>query len=196
MSELPKHEWVSLLKRERRQREELGKRVADDKIDDPVALREWWASVAEILYAIQNRLGTPPDPMPMELLFILADTAAYLAKGTIPAPIRDVRGKGRAKPGPTETRDIRWAVTYRDAVERGWINDKSPSKPIVQAYGLKTQRTVQEWCQAYAPFGEDTHHNDPDLIRFRMEESGRRYSVANQRTHAAIQKRGKRGERK
>lgn len=198
MDKFKKQRWTELLNLECKQREALLEKVTGKKFDDPAALRQWWGTVSEVLYAMQNKLGMPPDPMPMEVLFVLADTAAYLATGTIPKTILDVRGRGSTGPGPSETRDIRWAVTYRRATAWGWIDDKAPVKTIVEAYKLKNKRTVQEWCEKYQPYGDDVHHRVPEIIRSRMEQSAQRYSVANARTHSAIvgRARGDKGELK
>jgi hypothetical protein len=197
MDKAQKSRWIELLNRECKQREAFRDKVTGGKFDDPSALREWWGTVSEILYAMQNKLGTPPDPMPMELLFVLADTASYLATGMIPSPILDVRARGATGPGPSETRDIRWAVTYRKAAETGLIDDKAPVKTIVEHYKLRSKRTVQEWCEKHQPYGNDEHHGMAVIIRVRMEHAAERYSIANRRTHSAIGHRAsKRGELK
>jgi len=196
MVTMPRHEWVALLDKEVRRREAFRDKIIDGRFENAAQLREWWKTVSEILYAMQNRQGTPPDPMPMELLFVLAETAAYLATGKIPSPIADVASKGRTGPGPAETRDIRWAVTYRAAVDRGWIDDPSPSKTLQIAYGLRSTRTVQYWCDNYQPFGEERHHNTPTIIVDRMEDAAKRYSIASGRTQSAILRKSNRGERK
>ena len=89
-----------------------------------VAVREWWGTVSEVLEGIKN--VTDLDDLPYELFAMLAGQAAYLAVGQIPDPIKHVGGKGRTAPGPSETSDIRWAVTYVHAVRKGLVRGLKP----------------------------------------------------------------------
>ena len=84
---------------------------------DTTSPRDWWKSVEDVLrhYAIQVARGRRPEPPPSELATVLSGLAGYLAVGQIPKPISDVRREGRRIPGPSERRDIGWAVAYREA---------------------------------------------------------------------------------
>ena len=112
-----KTEWRALLDREREQRGRMFETLPAGGKQHQLAVREWWGAVSEVLEGIKN--VTDWDDLPYELLDMLAGQAAYLAVGQIPDTIKHVGGKGRTAPGPGETSDIRWAVTYVRAVRDG-----------------------------------------------------------------------------
>jgi hypothetical protein len=130
------------------------------------ALREWWASVANILRAMGKPNAARID-LASELFLILGDMAQYLAKGQIPELISDVRSRGRTAPGPREERHIRVAVTYRRAVEQGLICDRQPVQTIMKRYGLRDRRAVQQWCSKYSSLDLAPFVNRPDLLTSR-----------------------------
>ena len=79
-----------------------------------------------MLKDIQNVTDFDLGDLPYELFAMLAGQAAYLAVGQIPDTIKHVGGKGRSAPGPSETSDIRWAVTYVHAVREGLVRGLKP----------------------------------------------------------------------
>ena len=138
------------------------------------------------------------DDLPYELFAMLAGQAAYLAAGQIPDPIKHVGGKGRTAPGPSETSDIRWAVTYVHAVREGLVRGLKPhprrgrkSSPgtvavtiVRRLYKLRDERTVREWCRTYEPFPYLEAWTVSSL-RNRVADAARRYRHANTRSWAA-----------
>ena len=116
-----------------------------------VAVREWWGTVSEVLKDIQNVTDLDdPRHLPYELFAMLAGQAAYLAVGQIPDPIKHVGGKGRTAPGPSETSDIRWAVTYVHAVREGLFG--ASSRPPVGAASRRPVRLPLPLCVGCTSF--------------------------------------------
>lgn len=156
------------------------------------ACRAWWRAVQGVLeqFAIRRRADSPGSPegeckIPGELLLILSGFAGYLAVGQIPAPIEWVtsKKKGRRATGPTEQQDIRWAASYRDAVEDGRIRDDNPAKTVADAYGAEA-RTAQGWLKKTSAV-EGSAKMSGEVIKCRMRNAGKRYQVSG-RSRKAI----------
>ena len=194
--------WRALLDREREHRRRMFEALPP--VDKPhctggkphrAAVREWWGTVSEVLNGIQT--VTDWDDVPYQLLEMLAGQAACLAVGQIPDPIKHVGGKGRTAPGPSETSDIRWAVTYVHAVREGRVRGLKPppsrgrkSSPgavavavVRRLYKLRDERTVREWCRTYEPFPYPEAWTVSSL-RNRVADAARQYRL-NERTQNA-----------
>lgn len=173
--------WGKLLESESALRHQLRgsfKATDGERLDDPKLIREWWGLVGEIL------AGAEGQPIPVRLLKLLASIAGYLSVGNVPPPITSVAMHPGI--GPTEKHDIRMAVTYREAVARKLVHDSQPVRTIMKAYGVRSARTVQQWCKRYEPFTLGSAECAAD-----MRTSGNRYRLANRRTvrsHAAKKK--------
>jgi len=189
--------WQALLDREREHRQRMFETLPtlpDDDKQHRVAVREWWDTVSEVLKDIQN---VTEGDLPYELFDMLAGHAAYLAVGQIPDSIKHVGGKGRSAPGPSETSDIRWAVTYIHAVREGrvrglkpppsWGRKSSPGAVAVavvrRLYKLRDERTVRKWCRTYEPFPYPEAWTVSSL-RNRVADAARQYRL-NERTEDA-----------
>ena len=187
--------WRALLDREREHRLRMFETSPTGGKQRRVAVREWWGTVSKVLEGIKN--VTDLDDLPYELLAMLAGQAAYLAVGQIPDPIKHVGGKGRTAPGPSETSDIRWAVTYVHAVREGRVRGLKPppsrgrkSSPgavavavVRRLYKLRDERTVREWCRTYEPFPYLEAWTVSSL-RNRVADAARQYHL-NERTQNA-----------
>lgn len=187
--------WRALLDREREHRLRMFETLPTGGKQHRVAVREWWGTVSEVLKDIQN--VTDWDDLPYQLFDMLAGQAAYLAVGQIPDPIKHVGGKGRTAPGPSETSDIRWAVTYVHAVREGRVRGLKPppsrgrkSSPgavavavVRRLYKLRDERTVREWCRTYEPFPYPEAWTVSSL-RNRVADAARQYHL-NERTQNA-----------
>jgi hypothetical protein len=137
-------------------------------------------------------LRMKPEALPAHLQAQLANLFDYLAKGIIPGPIADCGGPGNAV-GPTEERDIRAAVVYVLAAERGIVDDKHYVKTVRLAYGA-SRNSVQGWVKARREQISVGELSDPEIIADRMKAAGARYSVAG-RTHGANLKKASRAPR-
>jgi hypothetical protein len=144
-------------------------------------LRDWWIAVGALLYGLSKEMKPRSAPStPQELFFILGELATCLGGGHIHEMIMDVGGRGQHPIGPAEKRHIQIAVTYREAVKLGRVDDPHPAESIMKMYGLRSPRTVQEWCAKYPPL--------PELLKFpeslprRMQEAGRNYREENRHT--------------
>jgi len=173
-------EWHALLDEERRAREAA-------RNGDVAVLRKWWGLIEGILQQLAQPDGR--EPPPRELLLVLSKLAGYLAVGQVPDPVAGVAGRGEKQPGPSERHHIRMAVTYRYAAKVGMIEDKSPVKTIVEAYGLGDRTTLQKWCRLHEPYDLAEYARLPHVITSRMRESGARYKIAG-RSQGAISGRG------
>ena len=187
--------WRALLDREREHRLRMFETLPTGGKQHRVAVREWWGTVSEVLKDIQN--VTDWDDLPYQLFDMLAGQAAYLAVGQIPDPIKHVGGKGRTAPGPSETSDIRWAVTYVHAVREGRVRGLKPppsrgrkSSPgavavavVRRLYKLRDERTVREWYRTYEPFPYPEAWTVSSL-RNRVADAARQYHL-NERTQNA-----------
>jgi hypothetical protein len=187
--------WRALLDREREHRLRMFETLPTGGKQHRVATREWWGTVSEVLKDIQN--VTDWDDLPYQLFDMLAGLAAYLAVGQIPDPIKHVGGKGRTAPGPSETSDIRWAVTYVHAVREGRVRGLKPppgrgrkSSPgavavavVRRLYKLRDERTVREWCRTYEPFPYPEAWT-VSFLRNRVADAARQYRL-NERTQNA-----------
>ena len=167
-----------------------------------IAVREWWGTVSKVLEGIKN-VTDLDEPLraiallPYELFAMLAGQAAYLAVGQIPDQIKHVAAKGRTAPGPSETSDIRWAVTYVRAVREGRVRGLKPSPDrgrksspgavavtvVRRLYKLRDERTVREWCRTYEPFPYPEAWTVSSL-RNRVADAARQYRL-NERTQNA-----------
>ena len=187
--------WRALLDREREHRLRMFETLPTGGKQHRVAVREWWGTVSEVLKDIQN--VTDLGDLPYELFAVLAGQAAYLAVGQIPDQIKHVGGKGRTAPGPSETSDIRWAVTYVHAVREGRVRGLKPplkrgrkSSPgavavavVRRLYKLRDERTVREWCRTYEPFPYPEAWT-VSFLRNRVADAARQYRL-NERTQNA-----------
>ena len=115
---------------------------------------------------------------------MLAGQAEYLAVGQIPDPIKRVGGKGGTAPGPDETNDICWAVTYIRAVRDGRVQDPKPVAFVRDLYNLRNELTVRKWCRTYEPFPFLEALTEPSLRKL-VASAACRYRHANTRTWAA-----------
>jgi len=196
----PRTTWRALLDREREHRRRMFETLPtlpDDDKQHRVAVREWWGTVSEVLKDIQNVTDFDLGDLPYELFAMLAGQAAYLAVGQIPDPIKHVGGKGRSAPGPSETSDIRWAVTYVHAVREGLVRGLKPhprrgrkSSPgavavavVCRLYKLRDKQTVLKWCRTYEPFPYPEVWSVSSL-RNRVADAARQYRL-NERTEDA-----------
>ena len=194
--------WRALLDREREHRLRMFETSPTGGKQHRVAVREWWDTVSKVLEGIKNvtDLDEPLRALallPYELFEMLAGQAAYLAVGQIPDPIKHVGGKGRSAPGPSETSDIRWAVTYVHAVREGRVRGLKPppsrgrkSSPgavavavVRRLYKLRSEQTVREWCRTYEPFPYPEAWTVSSL-RNRVADAARQYHL-NERTQNA-----------
>ena len=187
--------WRALLDREREHRLRMFETLPTGGKQHRVAVREWWGTVSEVLKDIQN--VTDWDDLPYQLFDMLAGQAAYLAVGQIPDSMKHVGGKRRSAPGPSETSDIRWAVTYVHAVREGRVRGLKPppsrgrkSSPgavavavVRRLYKLRDERTVREWCRTYEPFPYPEAWTVSSL-RNRVADAARQYHL-NERTQNA-----------
>jgi hypothetical protein len=118
----------------------------------------------------------PPGPR-----LHLAGLFEYLVRGIVPGPIADCASPGRPV-GPSEERDLRHAVTYVLAAKRGLIDDKTPIETVRVAYNSKGRSNVHNWVKQYAAtIDVAALADDPDAIKDRMIEAGRRYAAEGRR---------------
>jgi len=187
-------DWSSLLDKERRLRSALTE--AGEPLE-PHALRQWWLVVSAVLKAMVRPDGRFSEQLPMELFAVLGRMAGYLAAGQVPVPIADVATKGRTSPGPCEVGHIQFAVTYRHLVDNKLIDDPHPVRTIMTAYGLRSPRTVQQWCKRHPPLDLTLWTHMLEALPDRMFGAGEAYRQANQRTWSSAQgARRARGARK
>src|SRR5687767_5877065 len=97
----PKSDWRRLFDSEAAARYELDRLAQDGKLPGN-ALRYWWKSVEDLLYAYGLAIAENerPEPPPAELASVLSGLAGHLAVGQIPDPIKDAATEGRRPPGP------------------------------------------------------------------------------------------------
>ena len=172
-------DWPSLLDEERRLLTAL---LDTGEPMDPHALRRWWSVVGAVLKGMVRPDGRFAEQLPMELFAVLGGLAGYLEAGQVPVLIAGVSTKGRASPGPAEVRDIRVAVTYRRVVQDKLIDDPYPVKTIMTAYGLRSRRTVEQWCERHPPLDLSVWKGMPQALAAKMCKSGEVYRAAIQRT--------------
>jgi hypothetical protein len=162
-------------------------------VDDPERefrekLREWWRSLADLLTFHARdvaEFGAARWSLSTDVLSTLAGFAGYLAVGQIPEPISDAASEGRRHPGPTERRDIGFAVAYCRAAKGGinhgrdciTINDRSPVKTVRAAFGV-AQSTVQGWQREIPTAFLGVNQIDGEILRDLMEQAGERYRRA------------------
>jgi hypothetical protein len=87
--------------------------------------------------------------------------------------------------------DIRWAVTFREAARTGVIKHPAPVNAVMEAFGLASRRTLEEWCTRYKAHPVAIHHGEGEVIREWMLRAGKRFSAANARTTKAILQRAR-----
>jgi hypothetical protein len=180
--------WKALLQSESAQRAALVKHgTARDAVKP---LREWWGTVQEVFERVIEPSGALKEPLPAELFKVISVLAGYLAVGQILEPISGVRSRGRTSPGPKEKRHIQFAVTYCKAVEGGLIKDRNATQTIIDAYGLRGPKTVQEWRKTITPFDLAPYKVLPDALKNKMLECGQYYRNANRWTWASQEKKG------
>lgn len=127
-------------------------------------------------------LRMKPETIPVPLQGQLANLFDYLASGIIPGPIVDCAGKGNPV-GPSEERDIRAAVVYVLAAERGLIEDGQYVKTVRTAFGA-SRNSVQGWVKARREDISETELTNADAVTREMKAAGARYSVAGRTHHA------------
>jgi len=152
-------------------------------------IREWWCVVEKVF----GRLGIiqlpAPEPLPTGLFYTMYGLTGHLAVGDMPEAIADVKGPGHTARTPSERRDKRWAVTYREAVKLGIIQDRHPTRTIMREYGMKSGSAVRKWSREYKPFNDDLKIDDKDdaavAIDLLFRRAGKSYRVRNSRTEEA-----------
>jgi hypothetical protein len=164
-------------------------------------LQDWWKAIelALTMYRLalaDERTLTPP---PLDILANCSNVAGYLAVGQIPKTVADAASEGRRPPGPTEQRDIGFAVAYmlaasRDGImhfgERIIIADETPIKTVCEAFGVK-RSTAQGWKQKVKPAFLGLGPINGKILESRMRQAGGRYQREG-RSASAITKRGPR----
>ena len=194
---MPKSDWRRLFDSEAAARYELDRLAQDVKLPDK-ALRYWWKSVEDLLYAygIAIAENEPPEPPPAELALVLSGLAGYLAVGQLPGPIKDAATEGRRPPGPTERRHIGWAVAYRHAsrpegiTHRGEtirIEDKSPVKTLAAWFEVDPN-VIRRWVREYPPVFMGANAVNSEVFIKRTRAAGETYSRAG-RGHRAVERR-------
>ncbi|WP_156952119.1 hypothetical protein [Bradyrhizobium sp. WSM1743] len=137
--------------------------------------RAYWAAWVDLL-----KLG--PAALPSGLHAQLIGHLEYLAAGIIPAPIADCAGPGNPV-GPSEEKDIRAAVVYAIAAQRGLITDKFYVKTIGTIYRA-SRHSVEGWIRKRRETISAEELTNPEAIISAMRGAGERYSVSG-RTHKA-----------
>jgi hypothetical protein len=187
--------FAAMLEAERRAREALSAEPSQDGI------RAWWAAASAVLvrYAEGREWTRPGAPAPAELALIVGRIAAELAVGRIPDVVADVAGAGSKGLALLESRDIAWAIAYRQAcapegLSRGGklvrLVDRAPVATLADWFGV-SRRTVQGWCargQMELPPGPLT----TKIVRHYTQQAGARYQNAG-RSSSAIRQRAPKG---
>jgi hypothetical protein len=192
--------WRQLLAHERSCR----KAVADlspDSIptsEQKAALQQWWASIEGVLRAHIEALaqGFSLRPDPLEVLTIMKGMAGYIAVGKIPDPIADAAAEGRTSAGPTERRDIGFAVAYLIAAKKDGggfehqgekikIHDKFPVKTVSNAFGVH-RATVYGWGKTITPENLGLNRLDATSLTGLMVMAGERYRAAGRSSEAIL----------
>jgi hypothetical protein len=182
------HQWRLLLEKENILKTNLNENSS------PSAFREWWVEVERVFNRLRISQLPAQDPLPIGLFYTMSGFVGHLAVGDMPEPMSNVLTRGQTSPTPMERRDIRWAVTYRKAVELDIIEDRRPIQTIKGVYGVISDSAVRTWCREYEPFNDDLEIDDKDdaamIILNRFHVAGKRYKAQNSRTEEAV-KRGK-----
>jgi hypothetical protein len=184
-------QWRGLLVQERQLRD-LAYRQRKPEI-----LRDWWASVADILHEYVRSIAEGrPHPPPVEIIGTCANFSGYIAVGQLPDPIKDaVKTAGRRRPGPAESRDIGFAVAYCRAACGGiehqgkmiTIDDPKPAVTTANEFEVAID-TVEKWLKNHEPSYLGHVSISGRVLRDLMCKAGRSYRSAG-RSHAAIKAR-------
>jgi hypothetical protein len=196
--------WLGLCASERDLRQKLNTCGDSKSPEFRETLRAWWGAIEALLEFHEReiaRVDLARRNLPIQVLATLRYFAGYLAVGQIPGLIADVATEGRRRVGPSERRDIGFAVAYHRAAtggvehedERIVIADKSPVKTIMEAFGA-SRTTVQGWIGKIQPTFLGVNPINDEVLTALMKEAGERYKNAG-RSHGAIISRGRKSPR-
>lgn len=146
--------------------------------------RAWFGAWAKLL----DMSSQEGFPIPPNIAKGLGEQCEFLARGILPAPIRNCISGGGDRVGPGEEADIKCGVAYVLAAKSGIIEDRHPVKSVKEAFGCKDRKAVQAWVTRYG--AEIDKSADGDTIARRMTEAGKRYSYWG-RGQKAIERRAK-----
>ena len=148
----PQEEWPRLVALERdaaKTARNVGNDRASSKKQRADALRAWWSTVSAVLTFYVRTLkshGFTLEPMPADILILLAHLSEDLSNGIVHPILDDVYITGRRTMWRKQRHDIAKAIYYIEAVRRGEIKDPHPIKTVREQFGV-LQRTVQRWIE-------------------------------------------------
>ncbi len=178
-----KKDWQSLLEEEEAafmRCVELDNQDHDRNAEKSKAVRHWWSLTNAILWMFTRtraQFDHELQPFPMCTFGRLANISEELSNGVMPNFVADAgarRGRPRSR---GERQDIAYGVLYIEAVRRGEITDRSPSKTVRQAFNV-TAKAVQNWVkdQDKICVGVPHRHMSPERLRKKMLECAEVYS--------------------
>ena len=187
--------WLGLCASEHDLRQKLNTCGDSKSPEFRETLRAWWGAIEALLEFHEReiaRLGFARRNLPIQVLAALRGCAGYLAVGQIPGVVEGAATEGRRRVGPSERRDIGFAVSYHRAAtggiehedERIAIDDRSPVKTIMEAFGA-SRTTVQGWMSKIRPAFLGVNPINDEVLTTLMKEAGERYKNAG-RSHGAI----------
>jgi hypothetical protein len=142
--------------------------------------------------------GVAKNQLPRDFTRMIAHQIDTMVAGKMPEPVQDCVAAHRPSAPPQERNDVCLAVYYVEGAKSGQIQDQTPIKTVMKAFGV-VERTVWYWTRKYRGFDLDAglRYLPPGetlaqhLTRL-MEEAGRRYRAAH-RSKAPRVHHGKRG---
>jgi hypothetical protein len=187
--------WLGLCASEHDLRQKLNTCGDSKSPEFRETLRAWWGAIEALLEFHEReiaRLGFARRNLPIQVLAALRGCAGYRAVGQIPGVVEGAATEGRRRVGPSERRDIGFAVSYHRAAtggiehedERIAIDDRSPVKTIMEAFGA-SRTTVQGCMSKIRPAFLGVNPINDEVLTTLMKEAGERYKNAG-RSHGAI----------
>lgn len=175
----------------------LARRAAPTKKDKIHATRNFFTFASQVLAEAEKSR----EPLPADISKAIGGLLEYLGCGIIPAPIKDIAGKGR-RVSPAELRDKKLAVAFIREVKSGRINFDSenhthnvswvhdPVKIVIDEYGV-AKTTVYGWMTEFRGVStEDLCEGNADSVLVRMRDAARRFRLFGQ-TYGGVEKRAR-----
>jgi hypothetical protein len=164
--------WLGLCASEHDLRQKLNTCGDSKSPEFRETLRAWWGAIEALLEFHEReiaRLGFARRNLPIQVLAALRGCAGYRAVGQIPGVVEGAATEGRRRVGPSERRDIGFAVSYHRAAT---------------AFGA-SRTTVQGWMSKIRPAFLGVNPINDEVLTTLMKEAGERYKNAG-RSHGAI----------
>lgn len=184
--------WTALVHREREWRQRMIEANSYvGQLVDVEPARQWWQCAASMLlmYSLEQGTGSALPEFPEGLIQMLQVVAAHFATGNVTDFVDMVVASNAPNAPPMKAECIGWATLYLRAVQAGEIADKTPTKTIVDAYGVSSP-AVQKWGKMDVPEGLMflTALHRPDRLKEKIKSSGDYYRSHYSMKHRSVPK--------